>query len=492
MNFEYHLIRKAGEPIKTFGGIASGPEPFKAGIESIRALLDSFDDKLLTSVAIVDVMNYIGKFVVSGNVRRSSEIAIGQEDDLDFIQMKNPKLYKKELIDRRWASNNAIFVTPKSSFCHAVQSITENGEPGFIFLDNARHYGRMKDGWNPENSSKFDACIGFNPCAEQGLKHAELCNLVETFPANHDSAEEYHETLKFAFMYAKTVTLLPTHSALTNQVMLSNRRIGLSMSGIQQALKKFGFANFFESFCDEGYDVVRHWDRIYSRWFGIPTSIKVTTVKPSGTVSLLAGATPGVHCTHSKYYLQTFRVAAFHPLVKKLVSAGYTLEFSATDKAIYQSAGGDLKKWRDTLQIQEVPTRVLTKFGQLGGSLVVYFPVQEKNFTKSKFDISLWEQLLLARELQDKWSDNSVSITVTFKPEEARDLKSAIEYLAPYVKTLSFLPLVDHDYVQAPYQECSETEYNETVKKLKKLRLVSLRGGQAKGEKYCTNDGCAI
>jgi hypothetical protein len=134
----------------------------------------------------------------------------------------------------------------------------------------------------------------------------------------------------------------------------------------------------------------------------------------------------------------------------------------------------------------------MAKYAEYGGSLVAYFPVKEKNFTKSKFDISLWEQLSLARELQDKWSDNSVSITVTFKPEEVKDLQSAIEYLAPYVKTLSFLPLEDHNYTQAPYQKCSEEEYNEYSKSLKKLRLISLRGGQAQGERYCNNDVCEI
>ena len=494
VDFEFHLIRKAGEPIRGFGGIACGPEPLKEGLKSIRILLDGFAGQTLTSVGITDVMNFIGKFVVSGNVRRGAEIAIGEEDDLDFVQMKDPERFSKELMDRRWASNNSIFVTSDSTFENAVESIAKNGEPGLIFLKNARHYGRLKDGWMPETSSRFDDVDGFNPCAEQSLKHGELCCLVETFPANHETVEEYHETLKYAFMYAKTVTLIPTHNALTNQVMLSNRRIGLSMSGIQQALKKFGSAKFFSDFCDKGYDVVKHWDRVYSRWLGIPTSIKVTTVKPSGTVSLLAGATPGVHCTHSEYYWRTFRIAAMHPLVAKLSTANYRIEFSATDQKVYEKVIAVNKDtaWRVGLTIEEVSQDTLDAFAAAGGSLVVYFPVKEKNFTKSKFDISLWEQLCLAREMQDKWSDNSVSITVTFKPEEVPDLKSAIEYHAPYVKTLSFLPLQDHKYEQAPYQKCEKEDFDLYVAGLKKLRLASLRGGEAEGEKYCSNDICEI
>jgi len=239
--------------------------------------------------------------------------------------------------------------------------------------------------------------------------------------------------------------------------MLQNRRIGCSQSGIQQAIKKFGIQHYLNEFCDKGYNVINNWDHIYSRWLGIPTSIKMTTVKPSGTVSILAGSTPGVHCTHSEYYYRTVRVAANSVFIPKLRKAGYRIEESVNDKK----------------------------------TLVVYFPVKEKNFTKSKFDISLWEQLTLVKELQYYWSDNAVSCTVTFKPEEAKDLQSAIEYFSPYVKTLSFLPLEDHNYAQAPYQAITEQEYKKYSKQVKKLNLKNEKE-KALGEKYCSNDGCAI
>src|SRR5690606_2142887 len=102
-----------------------------------------------------------------------------------------------------------------------------------------------------------------------------------------------------------------------------------------------------------------------------------------------------------------------------------------------------------------------------------------------------WEQLTLVKELQYYWSDNSVSCTITFKPEEVKDLKSAIEYFAPYVKTLSFLPLDDHNYPQAPYQTISESEYNTYLESLGELDL-SDSNQEAKGERYCTNDSCTV
>jgi hypothetical protein len=283
------------------------------------------------------------------------------------------------------------------------------------------------------------------------------CNLVESFPANHDSPEEYFDTLKYAYLYAKSVTLVPTHCEKTNQIMIRNRRIGCSQSGIQQAIKKFGIQKYLSEFCDKGYQTLSHWDQIYSRWLGIPTSIRISSVKPSGTISLLAGATPGIHCTHSEYYMRTIRVAANSPLIPILKEANYRIEESINDPK----------------------------------TLVIYFPVKEKNFTKSKYDISLWEQLTLVKELQYYWSDNAVSATITFKPEEAKDLKSAIEYFAPYVKALSFLPLDNHNYAQAPYQTITEEEYNKYTSNLLELDLRD-KAEQPKGERYCSNDSCTI
>lgn len=455
--FDYSQIRPAGTPIKGFGGTASGPQPLIDGHNNLRKLLDTYDGKPLDSVGIVDIMNYIGKFVVAGNVRRSAEIAIGNINDTSFIKMKDYNLYPNELLDRRWMSNNSVEAIPTSNFDSIVPNIALNGEPGLIFLINSRHYGRFKDGFYSKSHPKYDNAKGVNPCAEQILDHMELCNLVETFPANHDTAEEYLETLKYAYLYAKSVTLLPTHCEKTNQVMIRNRRIGCSQSGIQQAIKKFGIQTYLNEFCDKGYSIISYWDQIYSRWLGIPTSIRTTTVKPSGTISLLAGATPGVHCTHSEYYYRTVRVASNSPLIPKLKKANYRIEESVTDK----------------------------------NTLVIYFPVKETNYTKSKYDISLWEQLTLVKELQHSWSDNSVSCTVTFKPEEVKDLKSAIEYFAPYVKTLSFLPLDDHNYPQAPYQTITEQEYNTYLNSLTELDLSDSKE-ESKGEKYCSNDTCSI
>ncbi len=496
ITFDYSLIRLRGAPIKGFGGVASGPEPLMELHEAISSMLGKLTGKEITSVIIVDIMNLIGKCVVAGNVRRSAELAIGEINDNAYITMKDYNKWPNEMRNHRWASNNSVYVKPDSDFESVSSNIALNGEPGLIFMDNCRHFGRFKDGFLAEDNDNFDNAEGFNPCAEQCLEDKELCCLVESYPNRHDSLEDYKRTLKFAYLYAKTVTLVPTHDERTNSVMMRNRRIGCSMSGVQQAIKKFGLYTFLHKFCDEGYQTVKSWDRQYSRWLGVPRSIRMTTVKPSGTVSLLAGATPGVHCTHSEFYLRTIRLSGNSPFLQTLIEAGYRIEPSVNDRQILlkslEECGYDAdfaEQFETSVSYDPI---LLLYFAKLGGTVVVYFPVKETNFTKSKFEISLWEQLSLIREMQHYWSDNSVSCTVTVKKEEIMDLVPSIQYFSPYVKTLSFLPLEDHNYPQAPYQVITREEFETYSSVIKPLVLSSAADGNIKGSKFCTNDTCEV
>ena len=137
----------------------------------------------MTSTHIVDVFNYIGKCVVAGGIRRTAEIMFGDPDDSEFVELKQDK---EALMDRRWASNNSVFGSVGMDYSEIASSIAINGEPGIIWLDNMRHYGRM-DG----HRNGFDVrAMGSNPCSEQTLESFELCCLVETFPAHHEKLED--------------------------------------------------------------------------------------------------------------------------------------------------------------------------------------------------------------------------------------------------------------------------------------------------------------
>jgi len=450
--FFYDSIRKKGSPIKTFGGTASGPEPLIEMHNSIIAVLRSRVDQELQSTDIVDIMNFIGKCVVAGNVRRSSEIALGDAHDIEFVQMKQDK---EKLISHRWGSNNSVFASVGMDYAELAKHAAVNGEPGFFWLANAQAYGRMKDAPN----HKDDLASGTNPCSEQTLFSGETCCLVETFPAKHNDLQDYLKTLKVAYLYAKTVTLVPTHWEFTNSIISRNRRIGCSMSGIVNAFAKIGRRKFFE-WCDKGYAEIQRLDKIYSDWFGVARSIKTTSVKPSGTVSLLAGEAPGIHYPHSKYYIRRMRISNISPLVEWAKNCGL---------------------------------KVNPAIGQERDTSVIEFPVCEENFERSKYDVSIWEQVTNAVKLQKYWADNQVSITVTVKKDEEKDIEHVLESFEDSLKSISFLPLETHGYVQAPYETITQDEYFELMKNVNITDSIStINRVDKQFDKFCDGEKCTI
>ena len=184
-----------------------------------------------------------------------------------------------------------------------------------------RAYGRMCS----EPDYVDYRASGGNPCLEQTLESYEMCCLVETFPYRHESKEDFLKTLQVAFTYAKTVTLGSTHWPQSNEIMLRNRRIGTSLSGIAQFIAKFGIHEL-KDWCNDGYQFLKSYDKIISEKFAIPQSIKLTCIKPSGTVSLLAGSTPGMHFPESRYYIRRVRISNTSELLDPIRQAGYKIE----------------------------------------------------------------------------------------------------------------------------------------------------------------------
>ena len=449
---DYSQVRPLGTPIKTFGGVASGPEPLKEMYADIKAILDNRIGSTITSSDIVDIFNLIGRCVVSGNVRRTAEIMFGEPEDSEFMELKDPQKHEKELMHHRWASNNSIFAEVGMDYSEVAERTAKNGEPGYEWLGNAQQFSRMKDA--PDN--KDYRARGGNPCLEQTLESYELCCLVETYPGNHESIEEWHETLKYAFLYAKTVTLAMTHNDRTNEVIARNRRIGCSMSGIVQAFAKFGRRAFFQG-CDDGYQLIQEYDKQYSEEFGVPLSIKTTSVKPSGTVSLLAGCTSGIHYPYSEYYFKNMRISKISDLIPPLKEAGYPIEEDPYDPS----------------------------------SFVVSFPVKIENFDRSIAEVTMWEQLENAAQIQHYWADNQVSVTITFRPEEAKDIKYALELYETRLKGVSFLPYSDHSYKLAPYEPITQERYEEVMSKV--TPVVQLTGDvHEKTDEFCDGEKCEV
>ena len=462
--FNYDLIRPLGAPIKGFGGVASGPAPLMDLHTRIRKVIGSRAGEVLDARAIVDIVNLIGTCVVSGNVRRSATLALGAADDVDFMNLKNAEAFpERNSFDPdnpgwAWMSNNSISATVGTKYEDYVDVISDNGEPGFIWLDVARNFGRLAD---PADGKDYRV-MGFNPCAEQPLESYELCTLVEVHLNRHESKEDFLKTLKFAYLYGKTVTLMPTHWQVTNGIMQRNRRIGTSLTGIASFADTNGLPTTRE-WMDEGYNKIRHYDKQYSEWLCVRESIRVTTVKPSGSVSLLSGATPGVHWgPGGEFFLRAIRFGESDPMLHLFKAAGYKIEPDVVS----------------------------------ANTSVVYFPVHSGH-PRSEKDVSMFEKIGLAATAQKYWSDNGVSVTLSFDKEtESKFIAPALHMYEGQLKAVSFLPMGNKTYPQQPYTQITKDEYNDYIGKIAKINWNAIYDGvenlDAQGEAYCTTDACEL
>lgn len=460
--FNYTQIRKAGLPIKGFGGKSAGSAPLHKLHEQTKHLLNNRIGEYLSITDITDLMNMIGVCVVSGNVRRSAQIVFGEPNSEEYLKLKDyewddkKQTYTGSNVHRAqwgWTSNNSILAELGQDYKNVAKQTALNGEPGYAWLENMQQYGRFKD---PLDGKDLRA-MGANPCMEQTLESFEMCCLVETFPTRHDDLKDYKRTLKFAYLYAKTVTLGKTSWVETNRVQLRNRRIGTSLSGITQFIANKGIEEL-RQWLDDGYATLKYYDNVYSEWFAVPKSIKMTSIKPSGTVSLLPGVTPGMHYPESNYYIRRIRLAANSDLITPIQKAGYKLEPDINDPE---------------------------------GTLVVEVPVAMEGI-KTVDKVSIWEQLSLAAFLQEYWADNQVSCTITFKPDEANHIEPALNYFQYKLKGISFLPKTEKGtYAQMPYEEITKKKYDELSKNIKKLKFKQT-SEESESERFCDGQTCIL
>jgi len=461
VTFDYSQIRPEGIILKGFGGISSGPAPLIELHKGIASTLNRNVDKPIMTRSIVDLMNMIGKCIVAGNIRRAAEIAFGDPEDEEFLNLKNYSI-NPERASYGWMSNNSVFANLGMDYSKVCQSVKHNGEPGFCWLQNMRAFGRLCD---PPNYKDHRASGG-NPCLEQTLESYEMCCLVETFPYNHSSYEEYEETLEFALLYSKAVTLGLSHWKETNEVIKRNRRIGCSMSGIAQFLSKYDLHTLKE-WSQRGYAFIQKIDEKVSALLEINKSIKTTCIKPSGTVSLLAGATPGIHFPESQHYIRRVRFMRNGPLYGALIKAGYKVEEDSYSKD--------------------------------NQAMVVEIPVSLGTNIRTIKEVSIWEQLELAAFMQENWADNQVSCTIQFDPNtEGNMLIHALNFFQYRLKGISFLPRMkpdNHVYVQLPYEEITEEQFNEISKGIKQIEMRTEKSKIAidpKAENFCDGDKCLV
>lgn len=434
-------LRARGERIKGFGGTASGAGPLVEMLLDANKILNEAVGRRLSSVDATDIANLIGKAVVAGNVRRSAELALGDWDDEAFRKMKQDP---EKLMHHRWASNNSVVTNgKKEQFRQVAKEVVVNGEPGVVDLELSRNFGRLEDGFNPDADP---LAMGTNPCGEITLEDGEPCNLFEIFPAiAEENGWDLKEVAKLAARFAKRVTFGSYDWEISRKVIEKNRRIGVSLSGIQDwFLSRFGsravtgwkdgrpvYDERIAKALSELYGSVKGADEEYSRVLGCTPSKKLTTVKPSGTVAKLAGASEGMHFQWARRFIQRIRFQDQDPLVAVLKECGYKVEPDIYNKH----------------------------------TMCVEFPVKPFGSDLDTFasagDVSASEQLATQAFLQRYWSDNAVSCTVTFRKEEEESLPEILSAYAGKIKSTSLLEYVDGGYAQMPKEAIGEEKYEE-------------------------------
>jgi adenosylcobalamin-dependent ribonucleoside-triphosphate reductase len=470
IDFDYSEIRPKGALIKTFGTPAPGPEPLKKLHNYLRLyVFGDRQDSLLTSRDVVDIMNLIGKCVVSGNTRRSALLAYGNLDDKDFVNLKNWRSEENVLRmsgnrDKGiepWGhgSNNSVRAMVTDDLSGIAEAIQLNGEPGIIWEDVVKNHGRLID---PPDDKDKDFAV-FNPCAEQPLNSREFCTLVDVYADKHEDFDDFQQTLKYAFLYAKSVTLLPTHFERSNSVMQRNRRIGTSLSGIANFIdNRVNGLRIMREWFDKGYQTIRRYDKTYSEWLCVRESNRVTTIKPGGTTGQLMGTSSGIHWTEGgEYYMRTVRMQGDDPLVQPLRDSGHRVEADVTN----------------------------------ANDVVVYFPIKS-SARRSANDVSVFEKAALAVEAQKLWSDNGVSVTLTYDPEtETEHVPTILNMYAGQLKAVSFLAQDKGSYQQMPYSALSAEEFEAETLKLFPAYLGDIYAGNALDiteETGCTTDACEV
>ena len=307
------------------------------------------------------------------------------------------------------------------------------GEPyGLINIELSKKIGRIKDG------EKYpDPLVeGYNPCSEQSLANYETCCLSEIFLPNVTSFEELKDVATTLYRICKHSLLLKCHHENTEKIVHHNLRMGIGMTGILQSTKEQ------RDWLSPLYEYLREYDDKYSKKIGTNTSVKLTTVKPSGTLSLLAGVTPGVHAGIYQYFIRRIRISSSnHNLINICRKNGYFIEYQKNFD------GTDDKN-----------------------TMIIEFPCCYPEGTILAKDLSAVDQLNTIKELQTDWSDNAVSNTVYFRLHELDDIKEWLRVnYKNNVKSCSFLLHNDHGFKQAPYEEITKEKYDELLTKVKPI-----------------------
>jgi len=415
--FSTQCVRPAGRLLNTFGGRSSGAENLTNGISQIIRVIKARESKKLKPIDCMDVMNILGQINFHRN-SRNAQLALGNIDDPLFMDAKDWS--KGRVPNWRAMSNNSVAV---NSYDKIPDEFWNRDDLcGLVNLKNGRRFGRLVDGENYRPDYKADVV---NACSEIFMENGEPCNLCDIILPRIESLEELKQVATLLYKVCKTISCAKYFDPITQAVVDKNHRIGVSLTGLMQS-------NFFNNCTLESlYRHLEQVDEAYSRELGVSKSIKLTCIKPSGTISLLPGVTAGMHPAYANYMIQRIRFNADDSLVEVCQEHGYKIE---------PHLGFD---------------------GSEDSNIVVIeFPIKQPGITKDQ--VSVVQQLENQKLLQTYWADNGISATHYFKDAELPEIKEWLKNnYDDNVKSCIFLRTDNKVYPQAPYEAITEEEYNK-------------------------------
>lgn len=446
-SFSYSTVCVRGRdlPIHGFGGKASGPMPLVAFIEKLCGILIARQGSHIRPIDAMDILCCTGEMVVSGNVRRSALIIMGDCWDPEYLRAKRWDL--KAIPTERSCANLSVVCDDVEDLHPSFWKTYEHGEPfGIVNRKNIQKFGRMGERLK-------DTAIGVNPCAEATLENGEPCNLQEIALPRIKDRKEFAKVARLMHRYGKRVCAEKYHHQLTQEVVSRNARVGTGITGCLQS------PLFNPEDLDYVYHEIQDENMLSSEEYNLPLSIRTTLVKPSGTLSKVFGCFPGIHAGYSPYVLLRIRFASTDKLVPLLRAAGHPIEYEL--------------KFDGSRNPQ---------------TSVVSFYIKSDGVTAKEFDT--WQQLDTLLMAQKYWADQAVSVTVYYKKKEIPQIKEWLTENLKNLKTISFLCHDDHGFAQAPLEEITEEEYAKQSAKLSPVDLSSLREGEVIDGLECEGGAC--
>ena len=460
-------VRPQGAKLKTFGGRASGPEPLNELFKFTSNMFKNAEGRKLNSLECHDLMCKIADVVVVGGVRRSALISLSNLSDDRMRHAKSGDWWNTE--PQRSFANNSVCYTDgldTGSFLREWSSLydSKSGERG-IFNRNAAQAQAAKYG-----RREADIEYGTNPCSEIILRPKQFCNLSEVVVRAEDTLTTLLNKVKLATILGTIQSTFTDFKGLGRQWAKNTeeeRLLGVSLTGILDNAMlanktKDNLPQILSDLREHCVDV----NRKFSKQFNIESSAAITCVKPSGTVSQLVDAASGIHPRHSEYYIRTVRADKKDPLTLFMTDEGFPVE--------------DENKKPET-------------------TAVFSFPIKAPKDAITRHDMSAVDHLNIWSIYAEHWCEHKPSITVSVKENEWLEVGAFVYKNFSTMSGVSFLPMSEHIYEQAPYQDCTKQEYEKLLKRMpksidwKKLGKYEREDNTISSQTFnCVGDFCEV